>query len=168
MIRTTHWTGSTSLFLVVALSLFGAACSSSNGDDAASPDSSDVEADASSDEESGDLGDDEGESSSGDFDCDLLAEYAATIRGAGGWVPQVVDQETFEAVDGLENLDKVDAAIEGLRPIQDIDGLFGPVREGLDNLATDVQAIRESRYDAKVGDYNVAGLNAVIADEVCG
>ena len=153
------------LGLLVVMSLVGTACSSSDGDSAADDDLSAVVDTTSAAEASGSDGDDAGETPAGDFDCDLLGEHAAIIRGANGWVPQVDDAASFELIGG--DLDVVDAAIEGLRPIQDIDGVFGPVREGLDNLSADIQAIRDGRYDEKVGVYMVAGINAVLGEEVC-
>ena len=66
------------------------------------------------------------------------------------------------------DLDALEAAIEGLRPIQDIDGIFGPIRENLDNMVLDIQALRDGRFAEKKGDYSAAGLSAVIGEEVCG
>ncbi|NND03292.1 MAG: hypothetical protein HKN91_10945 [Acidimicrobiia bacterium] len=106
-----------------------------------------------------------GDSGSADFDCEELGAHAAVIRGANGWVPQIVDADALELIGG--DLDEVDAAIDGLRPIQDIDGIFGTIQEGLDNMAADIQAIRDGRYGEFVGGYNIAGINAVIGEEVC-
>ena len=103
--------------------------------------------------------------STGDFDCEALGAHAAVVRGAGGWGPQITDAELWEAIGG--DLDVVDEAIEGLRPIQDIEGIFGTTREGLDNLAADVQAIRDGNYGDFVGSYNTSGISAVLGEEVC-
>ncbi len=105
------------------------------------------------------------ETGSAEFDCETLGAHATTLRGANGWVPQMDTAEKFEDFGG--DLDAVEAAIEGLRPIQDIEGVFGTTREGLDNMATDIQAIRDGRYGEFVGGYNTTGISAVLGEEVC-
>lgn len=101
----------------------------------------------------------------GDFDCEALGRHAAVIRSANGWVRQIDGPEAFDLIG--EDLDEVDAAIEGLRPIQDIEGIFGTTRQGLDNLAADIQAIRDGRYGEYALDYNSPGISAVLGEEVC-
>ncbi len=161
--------------VLAALSLTAATCSSTDADDS-DDGSPTIDIGSGVDVGSGvDIGDepvvpaddDDSVAATGDVDCDQLGAHAALIRGAGGSIPQIVDDETLELFEGDKYFDEIDAAVEGLRPIQDIDGVFGTVRQGLDNLAADVQAIREGRYDDKVGAYNTAGIGAVLGEEVC-
>lgn len=153
--------------IILALMLFSEACSSSSGTaDASDPgDAVDAAQAQTGDEEAETADTEDGAPAGGDFDCEVLGKFAATLRGANGWLPQITDQESMDLFGG--DLDAVDEAIEGLRPIQDIDGIFGTPREGLDNMAADTQAAREGRYSEMVGDYGVVAVSAVLGEEVC-
>lgn len=151
------------LVLPVAFSLALAACSS--GSDATEPSPvgetlTEEPAAAAPDDSADD------DSAGGDYDCDELSGYAITYRAAAAPIGATEDQETMDAF--AIDLDALEAAIEGLRPIQDIDGIFGPIRENLDNMVLDIQALRDGRFAEKKGDYSAAGLSAVIGEEVCG
>jgi hypothetical protein len=151
------------LTLSIALTLALAACSS--GSDTAEPspagETPTEESVAATPDEIPD-DDDAG----GDYDCDELTGYAITYRAAAAPIGVTEDQETMDA--SAIDFDALEAAIEGLRPIQDIDGIFGPIRENLDNMVFDIQALRDGRFAEKKGDYGAAGLVAVIGEEVCG
>lgn len=99
--------------------------------------------------------------------CDVAGEAAALLRGANGWVPQVVDAESNDLIGSTDSGASVLAAIETLRPIQDIEGPLGSMREGLDNMEADIIAINEGRFDDKVGGYSIAAMNGVIGEEIC-
>ena len=145
--------------MLMVLAFAAGACSSSDGEADASADVADTTAEASDPAEKPD-------SSDAALSCDEAGEPAALLRGASGWVGQIVDAETAELLGG--DYEAVLNAIETLRPIQDIDGSFGPMRQGLDNLEADIMAIQEGRYGDKVGEYGTVAMNAVIGEEVCG
>ena len=106
---------------------------------------------------------------SGDYDCEALSDDLIILRSASGWLPQVMDQGSQELLDAFGgDLDAIDEAIEGLRPIQDIDSVLGTGREGLDNMSADVAAIRAETYGESAGSYGVAALTAAWGEEICG
>lgn len=152
--------------LVGVLTISLAACSSGSETTSSSDDGDAAETPTTQSEpaQNGE-GPTEESASGGNSDCETMEQHAAVLRSANGWLPQIVDEEQMRLFS--VDLDLVDEAIDGLRPIQDIDGLFGTSREGLDNMATDIQALRDGQFDEKVGEYDVAGLTAVIGEEIC-
>lgn len=158
------------LALALATALILSACSS--GSDSAATDGNDGASTATSEPAPAGSDSDEPVTTDGptddQYDCEALAEYSLVLRTANGWLPQVMAEESPEMIDALGgDLDEIDAAIEGLRPIQDIDNLFGPPREGLDNMASDVAAIRAETYGETAGPYNVASITAVLGEDIC-
>lgn len=151
------------LALLVMLSLALAACSS--GPDTADPPlDGEVPTETSVAAQPEESPSDDG--AGGDFDCDELTAYAMTYRAAASPISLIEDQVMMDDF-GID-LDALEAAVEGLRPIQDIDGIFGPVRENLDNMVFDIQALRDGRFAETKGDYSAAGLTAVLGEEICG
>ncbi len=74
--------------------------------------------------------------------------------------------ETFEA--NIFPTADVIAKIDTFRPYQDVEtASFGTIREGLDNLQSDLIAAGEGRFDDMAREYNSAGVAAVLG-EVCG
>lgn len=154
---------------VLLVVLFAAgACSSSDddtADDGAGSAGSDPTASADTDADA-DAGADAGTDTPAGLTCDEAGPPSALLRGANGWLPQITDAESAATIGG--DFNAVLQAIETLRPIQDIEGIFGTMRQGLDNMAADIVAVQEDRYGDMVGDYSVATMNAVIGEEVCG
>lgn len=154
--------------VLVAILLFAGACSSSTDSTTAASDessadtgSTDVaESDTSSDDESSS----DDDSASFALTCDEVIEPSNVIRGSHGWLQQISEENV---ADLAPDYDRTLAAIEALRPIQDIDGVLGTMREGLDNMEADLVAAREGRFDDMVGGYSVASMNAVIGQEIC-
>jgi hypothetical protein len=73
------------------------------------------------------------------------------------------NEEAFDFAVGVEGLDAMETAIEAFRPYQDIDTIFGPIKDGLDNLATDIAAARagEFQYGEPSGEYPSVGINGL-------
>ncbi len=147
---------------LIVLTLLMAACSSGSEDSSpASPEQSTSV--ASGQAESSDDTSDSGSTS--DLDCATMEEHLAVLRNVTGVIPQITDQEMMDVL--AIDLDAVDEAIEGLRPVQDIEGLFGTSRETLDNFAANIQFLREGQYGEKAGPSTLVALTSVVADEVC-
>lgn len=161
------------LTLLCAMALLLGACSSGSDSATGEEDETATTAEASetNDATSGDSDpapEPADDSANSDYDCDALGEYALTLRQANGWLPQVMAQESTEILEALGgDLDGLDAAIEGLRPIQDIDGVLGAPREGLDNMAADIAAVRAETYGESAGSYKIAAVSAVLGEEIC-
>ncbi len=111
-------------FGVVAVAMLVGACSS-GGDTAAESEESDATAAASA---------------GGSVDCEFLGEQRVVIQANAVQMQVIDNQEGFDLMIGAEGLDAMETAIEAFRPYQDIDTIFGPLKEGLDNLSTDIAA----------------------------
>lgn len=162
--------------LLAAVLLTAGACSSGSDEATTTDTSADAAESASTDPEpeaaepeSTEPEEAEAEPASGEaaLSCDAAGEASAVLRGANGWLPQVVDAETNELIGSTDGGASVLAAIETLRAIQDVEGPLGTMREGLDNMELDVVAVNEGRFDDKVGGYSIAAMNAVIGEEIC-
>jgi len=106
------------------------------------------------------------DATSGDLDCEEFERLAGVVRGALPLMANTSDAATMDAF-GID-LDKLDEAIEGLRPIQDMESALGNPREALDAVATDVQAFREGRFDDRVSSVtSIVPITDVIAQQVC-
>ena len=145
--------------MLMVLALAAGACSSSDGEADTSADRADTTTESGDSAEEPDAGE-------APLSCEEVGEPAALLRGANGWIIQVVDADSDALLGG--DYEALLQAIEDLRPIQDIEGLFGTMRQGLDNLEADVIAIQEGRYDDKVGEYGIVTMNAVVVEEICG
>ena len=105
-------------------------------------------------------------SSTGDLDCEELERLAGVVRGALPLMANISDAAMLEAF-GLD-LDEIDEAIDGLRPIQDMESAQGSPRESLDAIAADVQAFREGRFDDRASSVtSIVPITDVIAEQVC-
>ena len=104
-----------------------------------------------------------------DVDCTLLGEQRPALQTYANMMTIVDTEEGFEVGIGASGLDTMEVAIEAFRPYQDIDTIFGPVREGLDNLTTDITAARAGtfQYGEPSGPYGTTRLSALL-DELCG
>lgn len=145
--------------ILLAVAFAASACSSGSGEGevtsaAGGQDVTETAADPQGDEPAGDFA----------ISCEEAGEAAMIVRASA----LTMGQLNTENEDLIElDYDALLAAIEVLRPIQDVDGIFGPMRDNLDNLEADVAVLREQRYDDTVGDYGVATMNAVIGEEIC-
>lgn len=96
-------------------------------------------------------------------DCQALNEgYQRYVGNAN----QLTAQDTQEGIDksiGEDGLVKFEEYIALLRPHQDIEiEAFGSLRAGLDNLESDIAAVREGRADERVFGYNVFAVASVV------
>lgn len=166
-----RYSSPTARFVALMLTIVLAASACSSGDDDTAGDSTDetaaatADGTADTDDEPESEGNEESEGGSA-LSCADAEEASAWIRGANQAMVQISDAGTDELF-GLD-YDEILGAIETLRAIQDIDGIFGTMRPGLDNMEADIAAIQEGRYDDKVGEYGVIAMNGVIGEEVCG
>lgn len=96
-------------------------------------------------------------------DCQALNEGYQTYVGNAN---QLTVQDNQEAIDewiGEAGLVKFEEYIALLRPHQDIEiDAFGSLRAGLDNLESDIAAVREGRIDERVFGYNVFAVASVV------
>ncbi len=135
-----------------ALTILLAACSSGSG--------STPESDASAPAEDNASEEAAQPANNTEYDCDELTDFVSVIRSATTWLPHVPATGDPSA----ESLDKIDAAVAALRPLQDFEGLFGTSREGLDNLTADVQAVRDGTFSERSGGYAAIEINQAIVD----
>lgn len=135
--------------------------SAAAADDDASSEDATSESDTSSDQASSDGGD------SGDYalTCDEATELITVVRGSNGWLTATA---AGNGGDLDPDFDATIDAVQGLRAIQDVEGLFGTMRAGLDNVEADAIAASEGRNADMVGDYDFIAMNAVIGEEICG
>ena len=157
--------------LVPAFALMAVACSS--GDETASETAADVDVAAQESADSSAEGTDaatentDADAADGDApNCDVLLEARYGLQGRGQTLASMEDVDLIAETYPPAVLDEMDAQVELLRPYQDVEGVLGAPREGLDKLSADIAAVREGRLDDRVGGHGYATLNAML-DELC-
>lgn len=159
--------------MFAAILVLASACSS-GGDDATDTASSiesetETEVDAPTAEDEAEEEEPSSSSAAGDdgdlgITCDEASQAVITLRSSNAFLTATVAGNG----EGLElDFDATLAAVEKLRVIQDVDGIFGPPREHLDIIEADLVAASEGRIADMVGDYGWTALNAVVGEEVC-
>ncbi len=157
--------------MFVAILLLASACSS-GGDDATDTAAIETETETEAAPAAEDEAEEEEPSSSsaegddGDLGitCDEASEAVITLRSSNAFLTATAAGNG----EGLElDFDATLAAVEKLRVIQDVDGIFGPPREHLDIIEADLVAASEGRIADMVGDYGWTAINAVVGEEVC-
>ena len=148
--------------LLLALLLVASACSSDSADavDTSAADVGVPDADVS--ESSGDeASSSDAADSGGDYalSCDEVREATLAIRLSKSWMTATAAGNG----DGLDpDYDATLNAVTTLRAVQDVDGIFGPIRGGLDVLESDAIAAKEGRAADMQGDgYESAALGGV-------
>ena len=156
--------------LVGALLLVSAGCgpddaaSTANGADVETSDESTSSA-ASSDGNS-DAGSPDAANASA-ADCQALNDGYQTYVTNANQLTVLDNQEVIDMAIGEAGLAQFEEYIALLRPHQDIEiETFGSLRAGLDNLESDIAAVREGRLDERVFGYNVFAVASVVT-EVC-
>lgn len=160
--------------LFLALVLAAGACSSdsettTDAADAGSEEaSSGTEPPSGADEEVSDDeaagGDDDGNAAYA-LECQEAGALSGTLRSANGLLQQINEENAGDLSPDYEG---ILAAIEGLRPIEDVEGPIGSMSEGLDAMEVDVAAAQAGRYEDIAGGYNISKMNGVIVDVICG
>lgn len=167
MSRVLNSTGLTAMLVAILLS--AAACSSGSDTTAAadggSSDATVEETNSDSDESSQDqTAAVDGGDGANVLTCDEATDPSIIVRGSNSWLTATA---AGNGGDLDPDYDSTLEAIEALRPIQDIEGIFGSMREGLDNMEADVIAAREGRNADMGGEYNIVAMNAVVGEEIC-
>lgn len=167
-----------SLVLVPAFALAAVACSSGGetaneaaaGADVAAQESVDGSAEntgsADGDANTDATTDADGTAEGDGPDCEVLLEARFGLQGRGQTLASMEDVDLIAETFPPAVLDEMDAQVDLLRPYQDVEGVLGSPREGLDKLTADIAAVREGRLDDRVGGHGYATLNAML-DELC-
>lgn len=148
-----------SLILGVSLVLALASCGGS--DDSSAEATAAPQQDATSETEA--------PTAAADADCTLLGEQRPVLQSYANQMTILDKESQFDLMIGVEGLDAMETAIAAFRPYQDIDTIFGPAKEGLNNLTADIDAIREGQFQfgEPSGPYGTTTLSALL-DELCG
>jgi len=101
-------------------------------------------------------------------ECRPLLEARPRLVTLGNLLPVAEDQETVESMFGPGDLEAREADVALFRPHQDVQGeVFGTLRDGLDRLEQDIAAVREGRFDDRVGDYGLVSIVPVLVALGC-
>jgi len=109
------------------------------------------------------------ESATAGTDCEFLGAQRVALQSYAAQMTVLDNEETFDLAVGDEGLDAMETAIEAFRPYENIDTIFGPIKEGLDNLATDIASVRagEFQYGEPSGTYSLVGINGLLEELDC-
>ena len=103
----------------------------------------------------------------GDVDCVALHQARTGIQGGAQNLSSMEDPASIAEFFPPATLDEIDGHIETLAPYQDVEGVLGTTREGIDRLSADILAVREGRLDDRVGNYGLASINAMLGAIGC-
>ncbi len=97
-----------------------------------------------------------------DVDCQALLAHRQVYVQVAGLMAVAEDPEPLTIL-GAESFDAAEEAIEAFRPHQDVEPeVFGPLREGLDNLAADLPSARDGSFSGASGNYGSVRIIPVL------
>ena len=97
-----------------------------------------------------------------DVDCDALLRHRQTYVQMAGQMGVAENGEPFTLF-STADFDAVEAAVEAFRPYQDVEPeVFGPLREGLDNMTADLPSVRDGSFTGASGTYKSVAIIPVL------
>lgn len=162
----------TTLPLLLVLSLLAAGCSGAV-DEALADAADDLEAAAAEVEQAaGEAAEDveqvEEVAEVGDVDCVALLTHRMSYVQIAGTLGVHEEPSAPLEIHGESGFALAEEAIAAFRPYQDVQPeVFGPIREGLDNLENDIQAVRDGSFTGATGGYSSVAIAPVLATLGC-
>ncbi len=157
---------------VVAFGLLSSACSLELGDDetttaeAESPVAqADGEQAAGADAEEATTEEattEEAAAPAADVDCEALLVHRQVYVQVAGLMAVAEEPEPLTIL-GAESFDAAEEAVAAFRPFQDVEPeVFGPLREGLDNMTADLPSARDGSFSGASGNYGSVRIIPVL------
>lgn len=102
-----------------------------------------------------------------DVDCEALLAHRQIYVQMSGQMGVAEGPEPF-AIFSSADFDAVEAAVEAFRPHQDVEPeVFGPLREGLDNMTADLPSARNGTFTGASGTYSSVAIIPVLEAVGC-